>query len=72
MLSINRSIGKRIAFYRKVKGLKQCELAEMIGMQKESLNRIEVGKSITTLPTLVRIASVLGVTLEDLLGKKEN
>jgi transcriptional regulator with XRE-family HTH domain len=72
MLSINRSVGKRITYYRKVKGLKQCELAEMIGMQKESLNRIETGRSNTILPTLVRIASVLGVTLEELLGKKEN
>ncbi|HWQ71834.1 MAG TPA: helix-turn-helix transcriptional regulator [Desulfitobacteriaceae bacterium] len=70
MLIIDRSVGQRIAFYRKVIGLKQYKLAGRVGMQKESLNRIEVGKSITKLPTLVRIASELGVTLDELLGKE--
>jgi transcriptional regulator with XRE-family HTH domain len=71
MLYINRSVGQRIAFYRKVKDLKQTKLAEMVGMQKESLNRIETGKSNPSVPALMRIAVALGITFGELLGKNK-
>ncbi|MHB8125855.1 MAG: helix-turn-helix domain-containing protein [Desulfitobacteriaceae bacterium] len=41
MLSINRSVGRRIAYYRKQKGLKQYELAAMTGLHEDRLSNYE-------------------------------
>jgi transcriptional regulator with XRE-family HTH domain len=65
------NIGKQIAFLRKEKGLKQYELATLSIIQLESLNRIEAGEEIPSVPALMRIATALGITLEELLGEKE-
>jgi Predicted transcriptional regulators len=58
-------------YYRKQNGLYQYKLAEMVGICKESLNHIERGRAIPSIPTLALIAAILGITLKDLLGNKE-
>ncbi|MHB8124469.1 MAG: helix-turn-helix domain-containing protein [Desulfitobacteriaceae bacterium] len=68
MLSINRSVGRRIAYYRKQKGLRQYELAAMTGLYDNTISNIETGRTTPLVPTLACIAAALGVPLEELLG----
>lgn len=53
------SVGVTIATRRKAKGLTQAQLAEALGIEKETVSRIETGAISTTLSRLVQIADVL-------------
>jgi transcriptional regulator with XRE-family HTH domain len=64
----NITVGRRIANYRKVKGLTQQELAFRVGIQRGYLSRIETGKQAGKITSLARIAWALSVSLKELLG----
>jgi DNA-binding XRE family transcriptional regulator len=64
----NITVGRRIANYRKLKGLKQKELAALAGIRSGYLSRIETGKQAGKITVLARIAWALGVSLNELLG----
>lgn len=55
-----------IAVLRKIKGLSQIELAEMVGISHWWLNHIENGKRKPSLSLVKVIAEKLGVTLNDI------
>jgi len=63
----SRGIGSRIRTSRKAAGLTQSELAEAIGVEPESVNRIENGKLNPARETLQKVAAALGVKLASLL-----
>ena len=64
------SIGERIAFYRRRRGLSQVVLANLIGRTEDWLSKIERGeREIRRLDVLVEVAGALRVTLGDLLGE---
>jgi transcriptional regulator with XRE-family HTH domain len=65
-------LGKRIVYFRKLKGLTQVELANLIGMDKQNLYVIEKGLSNPQVLTIVKIAAGLGVTVEELTTFKFN
>ncbi|HWQ72006.1 MAG TPA: helix-turn-helix transcriptional regulator [Desulfitobacteriaceae bacterium] len=71
MLSRNNSFGKRIAYYRKLKGLTQKELALRAGIQTGYLSCIETGKQTGKISILARIAWALGISLEELIRDGE-
>ena len=52
MTTVKKLLGMRIKELRKVRGLSQEELAEMIGIDPKHLCRIEVGNSYPSLDTL--------------------
>jgi DNA-binding XRE family transcriptional regulator len=56
-------IGKQIRSIRKRKGITQERLAEITDIKQEGLSRIERGKTIPTIPTLLRIGRALKVEL---------
>lgn len=58
-------LGARIKELRKARELSQKELAELIGIEPQHMNRLEVGKSYPSLDRLERIAKVLNVPLRD-------
>lgn len=61
-------VGKRIMERRKKLGLTQAELADKVGISRNSMSRIECGDGLNmTAYTAVRIAKVLGMTLDFLL-----
>jgi len=64
---INEEIGKRLAEYRKKAGLSQAQLGEMLGLEKESVSRIESGKIAPSLSRLVMFCESLDVSFEELL-----
>lgn len=63
-----KRIGSKIAYYRKIRGMTQVELAEKAEMSASYISRIERGASVQGIPLTIylRLAVALGVTLEDL------
>jgi transcriptional regulator with XRE-family HTH domain len=64
------TVGERIAFYRRRRGLAQATLAGLVGRGEDWLSKIERGeRDIRRLDMLVEVARALRVTLGDLLGE---
>ncbi|RJQ83107.1 helix-turn-helix domain-containing protein [Amycolatopsis panacis] len=64
------SIGERIAFYRRRRGLSQAVLADLVGRTENWLSKIERGqRDVRRLDVLADLARALRVTLGDLLGE---
>lgn len=60
-------LGKRIAEYRKKKGMTQAMLAEIAGVDSETISRFERGTALPSLLRLFEIAQALNVGVGDLL-----
>ena len=60
---------RRIRAFRKLKRIKQVELAKRIGMSVTILGRIERGEKIPTDEQLQKIANELQIDIEELVGK---
>lgn len=58
----------RIKVLRAEKNWSQAELAERIGIARQSLNAIENGKADPSLPLGMRIAKVFGVRVDDVFS----
>ena len=56
---------------RKLNGLTQRQMAEMLGIAQPSYIRYENGTSEPTLETLVKIADAFDISVDYLLGRKE-
>ena len=57
-------IGQRIADLRKQRGITQQTLADLTGMQRNHISRIESGKYSVGFDTLPAIAEALGCTID--------
>ena len=66
MFQGNIGIGQRISSIRKERGISTAQLAEEIGCTQQTVYRWERGERIPDVPTLMKIARVLGVNLDDL------
>lgn len=67
--------GKKIAKFRTEKGLTQAVLAELIDLSPQYISFIERGRRKASLETVVKIAVVLKVSLDQLVffqGKKKD
>ena len=69
MQDIQREVGNRIRSLRRAKGVTQDQLAELAGLNRAHLYRLENGKQSMTLRTLKIVADTLGVRVRDLIGK---
>jgi len=61
-------IGKRLQTIRKRRGLTQKELGEKIGLTREAVASYEAGRSHLIETTLMDVAAVLRVSVNDILG----
>jgi XRE family transcriptional regulator, regulator of sulfur utilization len=66
---INRIVGERIRKIRREKGITQDHLAELAGLNRVHLYRLENGKQSMTLDTLKILADTLGVSVGRLLSR---
>ena len=64
-------IGKRIAFFRKEKGITQRELADLLHISYQAVSKWESGKSLPTVEMLYEISNLLHVTADMLLNENE-
>ena len=67
---MNNALGERIRCLREAKGWQQDELAQKIGLSREALSCIENGRRQLKAEELGRLADVLGVSSDQLLGRR--
>jgi transcriptional regulator with XRE-family HTH domain len=65
------NFAKRLKDLRKSRGLSQSKLAEMVEVTPRVYNRWERGSTIPRLDTIVKIADVLQVSLDELAGRTD-
>ena len=61
-----KAIGKRIKIARIKKNFTQEAVADRIGVSPQHVSNIETGNSSVSLPTLVAIANMLSVSVDEL------
>jgi len=61
------AIGERIKAYRNKLNITQAQLGEQSGVEPSNISHIERGATKVSLPTLIKIANTLGVSLDDLV-----
>ena len=60
-------IGQRIKAARSEKNLQQAELAYLAGLTTSHMSHIETGQTKLSLPTIVKIANALSLSVDELL-----
>ena len=65
---VKARIGANIAFYRKQAGLTQLTLAEKLNYSDKAVSKWERGDSVPDVLTLMHLAALFQVTVDDLLG----
>ena len=61
----------KIAELRKEKKLSQADLAEIVGVTRQTITSIETGKYIASLPLAYKIAKYFGLKIEDVFHLEE-
>ena len=61
----------RLKEYRAKTGMKQGELAELVGVRRETIIRLEKGQYNPSLKLAMDIAKVFGATVEELFDFEE-
>ena len=62
----------RMHEYRKTMNLQQTELAEMVGVRRETIGKLENGKYNPSLKLAMDIARVFGKTVEEVFAFEED
>lgn len=62
---------ERLKQLRQERKITQTRLAELLDVQPRVYNRWERGDAVPHLDTVVRIAEVLGVTIDELVGRQD-
>lgn len=64
-------VGRKIAEYRKHKNMTQMELADALGISYQAVSNWERGNSMPDISKLSELVSVLGCTIDELLGNEK-
>lgn len=62
----------RIYYWRKQRGMRQTDLADSLGVEKQTISKYEIGYVSPTIDVLRRLADVLDVAPADLLAARDN
>ncbi len=62
--------GARIAHLRKEQDITQVQLAELLGTSQQTITAYEVGRRRVPVSSLPKIAKLLGVSVEALIGEQ--
>ncbi|HEI8571186.1 TPA: helix-turn-helix transcriptional regulator [Morganella morganii] len=66
--SVSASVGRKIKDIRKSAGISGEELAKKLGLTQQQISRYESGQSVMSIDTVVMIAHVLHVSVNELLS----
>lgn len=69
---MNISIGKRIQTFRKQKGMSQQDLSDYLGITRQAISKWELDQTLPDLETLVKMAELFEISLNELIGVEEN
>ncbi len=64
------TLGERIQTLRKAASLSQDQLAEALGVSRQSISKWELNDSIPDLPRLLKLGELFGVSMDELLLEK--
>lgn len=67
-----KNLATNLQALRKKKQMSQTELANRAGMSQSRISHYENGKALPDLRTVAALATVLGCSFDDLLGKPED
>ena len=67
---MNETFGQRFTRLRRQRGLTQEELGERIGISGQAVSKWENDASMPDVGILVQLSEILGVSLDELLGKE--
>ena len=70
LIIINKTVCKRIVYYRQKRNLTQEELASNVGINLKHLVSIEAELRIPRIKELVQLAAGLGVSIDELVNNK--
>lgn len=62
-----RKIGSKIAYYRRLKGLSQRVLGELVGVSRSKISDIELGKDNLDIELFAKIADRLGIDYSEII-----
>ena len=65
-------IGQNIRKIRKAHGFSQEELAEMIGVSRQTMSKYETGESLPDIEKCKQLANAFGVTVDDLISYEKD
>ena len=65
----NMKIGENIKFQRKALGLTQEKLASLLSGKKSLVSNYENGHSTPDIYTLIKLADIFQITLDELVGR---
>ena len=65
-------LGKRISYFRNLRGLTQEELGKKLGVTRQTIASWENNKKVPDIMTGRDIAKALDITMEDLTGKEDS
>lgn len=71
MVNENNEIGSIIKYFRELKRLSQAKLAEQIGVSQRNVSYYETGDHIPPADVLKKLASIFGITIDELVGTKK-
>ena len=69
---LKKELGKNIQKYRKLNKITQEKLAELVGVEINSISSIETGKYFPSPENLVKISNALNTNISNLFYFKEN
>jgi len=61
-------LGTRVAELRKAQGITQIQMAEALGVSQQTINSYEVARRRIPVSNLPKLASLLRISIDDLLG----
>ena len=68
----NKDFGKHLQKLREAKGFSQEKLAELVGVEYQTISRIETGMYFTSFDNLQKISKALGLEIKDLFDFPQN
>ena len=69
-LNGDREVGQRIKQLRTLKGLTQRDLADLVMISSSSIARLEKGRTMVSVFTIIEIAKALEVSVSEILSDK--
>ncbi len=66
------TLGERLKMYRTQKGLSQEKIAEMLDVSRQAVTKWETGQTTPSSDNLIALANLYDVSLDELIGKKED
>lgn len=69
---MKNNFAKNLRYYRKLSGLTQLEISEILGIHRSSYTSYETGKRECSFDLLLEIAEILNVTTDELLKQKSS